>query len=226
MTIALLIVDSLLLLTGAGAIAKGSLPVIFGRVRRTNLATWLNLVGAVLAAGGLVLGVYTAYRLTSIERQDPTSQVTLFATHSPSPTLVSVPPLIPKTQPASTATPTGPWVTIATPHDGDSVAIGVRVQGQSGRVAAGQVPDTPPPWVYVAVRPLPGHPDQSWWVQPYPLIGDDGKWDTFIFAGQPGDKEGTPFDICAIVSTAWLPVGQYGGELPPAITRDCISVMR
>ena len=93
-------------------------------------------------------------------------------------------------------------------------------------MAAGQVPDNPPPWIYVVIRPIPSDPFQDWWVQPYPLIAADGSWDAFVFVGLEGDPTGTPFDICAIVSNQRLEEGRYGGLLPPSITRDCISVTR
>ncbi len=90
----------------------------------------------------------------------------------------------------------------------------------------GQVPDTEPPWIYVVVRPIPGDPSQSWFVQPYPVIEEDGSWEAAVSVGLQSDPQGTPFDVCAIVSDQRLAVGRYGGELPPALSRDCISVMR
>lgn len=109
----------------------------------------------------------------------------------------------------------------------------VTAQGESSGIAAGQMPDTEPPWIYVLVRPIPGDPNQSWWVQPYPLIGDDGSWQAFIGVGSETDAPGTPFDICAMVSDEELEVGRYGPEPPlapspppSALVRDCISVTR
>ncbi len=112
------------------------------------------------------------------------------------------------------------------PRDGDSVPVGVRVEGESSGITPGQVPDTEPPWIYVLVRPIPGDPNQSWFVQPFPLIEEGGSWDAFVFVGLETDPSGTPFDICAIVSDEELVVGRYGGEPPPALSRDCISVTR
>ena len=119
-----------------------------------------------------------------------------------------------------------PSVTITTPREGDSVPLGVTMSGESQGVAAGQVPDGPPPWVYVVLKPIPGDPNQSWWVQPYPLVGADGSWEAFVFAGIESDSPGTPFDVCAIVSDDVLDVGRFGGESPPALERDCVRVTR
>lgn len=100
-------------------------------------------------------------------------------------------------------------------------------------MAAGRVPEFEPPWIYVLVLPIPGDPNQSWWVQPYPLVRDDGSWEAFIGVGAEDDQPGTPFDVCAIVSNEWLEPGRYGPEppLPPspppeALSRYCISVTR
>ena len=145
--------------------------------------------------------------------------------------------------PISTSTPNGPTstvvapstrtpllsdlsVTVSSPRDGDSVTVGISVRGESQGVAVGQVPDTPPPWIYVLVRPIPGDPNQSWWVQPYPLVSGDGTWDAFVFVGLETDVRGTPYDLCAIISNDRLAVDRFGGEPPPALARDCIRVTR
>lgn len=215
----------------------GGLIPALGRVIN-DLAPRLIAPAFVLAVAGFVLAAYAVVALatgngenglvvptpTSMPSPSPTSVVAtptpgIFATATP------VPPTLP---PPSTPThrPVVPSVTITTPRDGDSVSLGLRVEGDASGVAAGRVPDTPPPWIYVVLRPIPGDPNQSWWVQPYPLIEASGSWDAFIFVGIESDQPGTPFDICAIVSSERLSVGRYGGLLPPAITRDCISVTR
>jgi hypothetical protein len=128
----------------------------------------------------------------------------------------------------ATATPglSGPSATITTPEDGATVPVGVQINGKSSGIPAGQVPDSPGPWIYVIVRPRPGDPTQSWWVQPAPLVNADGSWDDFIFVGLETDPPGTPYDICGIVSQNPLPVGRYGGLPPAALARDCVTVKR
>ena len=149
----------------------------------------------------------------------------------PSPTPALTPTLVPPEPtltptPTSIPTPAAPSVSITTPKDGDSVAVGVTVEGEAIGVAPGQVPNTEPPWIYVVIRPIPGDPNQSWFVQPFPLIEEGGSWDAFVFVGLESDPSGTPFDICAIVSNEELEVGRFGGEPPPALSRECISVTR
>lgn len=129
--------------------------------------------------------------------------------------------------PESPPPPQGPLVTIASPTNGSSVpGVVVRVEGDSSGIVAGQVPENAPPWIYVVVRPIPSDPNQSWWVQPYPLIEVDGSWNADIYVGLDRDLPGTPFDICAIVSDERLPGGVYGGVSPPARSRDCVTVVR
>lgn len=150
-------------------------------------------------------------------------------TASPTTTGTSSRPSTPPTTPPPTTPPPpagGLSVTIRTPGDGDSVPVRTTVKGLSREVSGGQVPDSPTPWIYVVIKPIPYDPAQSWWVQPYPLIQTDGSWDSFVYIGLPSDPPGTPFDICAIISKERLEVGRYGGELPPLLTRDCISVVR
>lgn len=104
--------------------------------------------------------------------------------------------------------------------------LGVQVTGRFSGVTPGQVPETPPPWVYVLVRPVPGDPEQSWWVQPYPLLKADGTWEGYAWVGVNPDPAGTPFRICAIISYERLSTGRYGKEPPPSIASQCLSVTR
>lgn len=145
------------------------------------------------------------------------------AAATPPPPAGSTPPPPP---PTSTPGPPTVSVTITTPNDGASVPLGVDVSGQSSGVAAGQVPAGPPPWVYVVLKAIPGDPNQSWWVQPFPSVSADGSWSAFVFVGIESDPPGTPVEICAIVSSDRLSVGRYGGTRPPAIAVACVSVMR
>lgn len=117
-------------------------------------------------------------------------------------------------------------VAISDPREGDSVGVGITVRGESQGIASGQVPDNPPPWIYVVIKPIPGDPNQSWWVQPYPLVSADGTWNAFVFVGEESDVRGTPFDLCAIISNDRLAVDRFGGEPPAALSRDCIRVTR
>ena len=88
------------------------------------------------------------------------------------------------------------------------------------------MPETEQPWIYVLVRPIPSDPNQNWFVQPLPSIGEQGSWEASIFVGIESDPAGLPFDVCAIVSTeALAPLDRFE-ELPPALSRDCISVTR
>lgn len=121
---------------------------------------------------------------------------------------------------------TWPGVKITGLKDGDPVPVIVWLNGTSNGIAPGRVPDAPSPWIYVVLRPIPGDPNQSWWVQPHPLVHDDGRWDATVFAGLETDPPGTPYIICAIVSNEEIKVGLYGEKIPVALSRECVSVMR
>ena len=100
------------------------------------------------------------------------------------------------------------------------------MEGESAGVATGRVPETEPPWIYVLVRPIPSDPNQSWFVQPYPLIEAGGNWEATIFVGIESDPEGLPFDICAIVTNDLFAPADRLDQLPRALSRDCIFVTR
>jgi len=127
---------------------------------------------------------------------------------------------------ANTTYPTYPWVRITTPNDGDSVSTKILIQGWSCNIAPGRFPDTPSPWIYIVVKPIPSDPHQSWWVQPYPIVNDSGRWETNIFVGLESDPSGVPFFICAVASDEKIEIGRYGKEIPVALSRDCIAVTK
>ena len=213
---------------------------LLGQISLIDLRTWLVALQTVVMIVGVAFAVIPQLDdsppSNPTPSPSPTASATDIATPTPTHTPTSTPrPTIrpstptPKPTPAPTPTPTppsSPSVTITMPRDGDSVPLGLRVEGGSTGVGAGRVPDTEPPWIYVLVRPIPGDPNQSWWVQSYPLIEESGSWDAFIFVGLGSDPPGTPFDICAIVSDEPLKVGRFGGVPPTAVVRDCVSVTR
>jgi len=181
----------------------------------------LNVLLAACAVVGVVLGLYAPIADLVRDRTSKTENAAV--TPSVAPTSTSIPVSSPTPSPTPNPTPS---VMIVEPRDGDSVPVGATVEGKSSAIAAGQFPDSPPPWIFVLVLPKPGDPNQSWWVQLSPLVRGDGGWDAHIFVGQTIDPPGTRFEICAIVSRERLEAGRYGGDLPPAITRDCVSVTR
>jgi len=93
-------------------------------------------------------------------------------------------------------------------------------------IAPGRAQETSSPWVYIVLKPVPSDPHQSWWVQPHPLVHDDGSWESTIFVGLESDPSGVPFTICVIVSDERIEAGRYGKEIPVALARDCIGVTR
>lgn len=120
----------------------------------------------------------------------------------------------------------GPWIRIVAPSDGDSVPKIIWVYGESSGITPGRFSETPPPWIYVVLKPIPGDPYQHWRIQPHPLVHEDGRWEGTIFAGLETDPSGTPYIICVIVSSEQLEVGRYGKEIPVALSRECIVVNR
>lgn len=240
MDVALLIVGILLLVVGVGFLGRGILRFLLGRARLIDLRTWLNLIMALSVAVGTAVTVVGAINIDGDGNgengpivQPPTSTPSPSATpvalgktpvvSEPTPTLTRTP----THTPAPSPTPAALSVTITKPRNGDSVPLKVMMEGESSGVAAGRVPDISAPWIYVVMLPLAGtDPNQDWWVQPYPRIGDDGGWSAFIFVGVESDVSGTPFEICAITSDQELKVGRVGKDLPPALTQDCVYVTR
>lgn len=126
---------------------------------------------------------------------------------------------------APTATPELS-VTITSPADGAAIPLYLHVSGRSRGIAPGQAPSSPPPWLYLVLRPVPESAEQSWFVQPVPGVAADGTWDAFIYAGVEADPQGTVYVICAIVTNQQLADGRYGAARPPSLASSCVTVAR
>jgi hypothetical protein len=77
------------------------------------------------------------------------------------------------TAPAGPPQPTpmvNPSVTITSPLGGEAVPLYLHVSGRSTGFAPGQAPSSPPPWLYLVLRPSPELAGQSWFVQPIPIV--------------------------------------------------------
>lgn len=211
-----------------------------------DLPRWeqtLALTNAVLAMAFFSLGIWRALEATSDDAPPPAAEATVQPPGEPTVILVPVPndgeaPATPQPtpppagddppppQPTVPAGPTPnevlPVVSIELPPDGASVSATARVDGTSRGVGPGQARAGPAPWLYMLVRRDDGA-EPSWWVQRYPVVQGDGRWNGFLSHGLAGLASGTPFDICAIVSEVSLATGQRDDE-PRAVARDCVSV--
>ncbi len=229
-----------------GVVASLNAPVwhrILTRVRLIAWDRWLTRLSQVAAIVSVVFLISYAVisfvdgnggngpTVQSPTTTSPPTPQTISGSPSPTEAVIgatSVPSTpTPTPTPTRTTMPAELSVTIASPANGDSVPISVQIKGESSGLAPGQVPEMSPPWIYAAILPLAGRdPNQDWWVQPHPLIEEDGSWDAFIFVGVEEDLPGTPFDICAIISNDRLKVGRYGKSKPPALAEHCITVTR
>jgi hypothetical protein len=73
---------------------------------------------------------------------------------------------------------------------------------------------------------MPGDPGQSYWVQSLPQPRGGGQWVAQdVYVGQPGDRLGLPFRICAVVTDQELIRGQQLSALPSGPSH-CVNVSR
>lgn len=205
-----------------------------GELVRRWSPRWEKWAGGIFLGTVLVLGIVAAASSGfSLAQRDDHPHVHVFA-RTPTATATRTPTLTPPRTADPSATPTETAVasvtssptaelpssvTIDLPEDGDSVDVGVDVQGRSSGVISGRS-------IYVLVRPIPSDPNQEWFVQPAPSLAQDGSWVASVFVGIESDPEGLPFDICAIVTTDLFAQGDRLPQLPDALSRDCISVTR
>jgi hypothetical protein len=64
--------------------------------------------------------------------------------------------------------------------------------------------------LYVLLLPDPNDEGQAWWTQDLPTQTGEGEWTVSkVYIGEPGDRSGLPFRICAIVTTESLHPGDH-----------------
>jgi len=140
-------------------------------------------------------------------------------------------------QPPPTPTPTPRPVVIRTPRPTpppffiisprDETRIGCGSQGPCLITVQVQwVPPTPTEdrRLYILVQPKPGS-GFPWYVQPFPVHSGNGIWTANNVGIGFDDPAGTPFWVCALVTTTSLP---DGAQLPdrPAGSLICVDVYR
>jgi len=143
----------------------------------------------------------------------------------PSPTETPFPPITPLATetpfPPITPSPIEtPSVQITHPQDGAQVQLETAVMGNY----SGLQPDQAP-YLYVVVKPRPEDPNIPWFVQEPTVPNADGTWQVLAYIGLPEDAPGTPFQICAVVSSELLSPNQQLPS-PPQGPSHCISVTR
>jgi hypothetical protein len=123
--------------------------------------------------------------------------------------------------PTIVASPVGtPSVRITYPQDGDRVELETAVSGNYSGLQPGRTP-----YLYVLIKPLPENPEIGWFVQNPVVLNPDGTWQNACYIGLPEDVPGTPFKICAVISSELLLPNQQLAQ-PPQGPIHCISVSR
>lgn len=80
--------------------------------------------------------------------------------------------------------------------------------------------------LYIMVRPYPGVIGHFYFVQDYPIHTSQGIWQVnTVYIGAAGDLPGTPFRVCASVTTQTFTNGQSLTDLPSG-ERHCVDVYR
>lgn len=108
---------------------------------------------------------------------------------------------------------------IISPSESDAVAYQISVDVEARAVDQEE-------FVLVFVRPLPGDPNQDYFLQAFPQPAGDGRWTINpVYVGTPEDQSGTPFNICAVITRVKFHGGERSRTLP-AGSFDCVGVTR
>ncbi len=113
----------------------------------------------------------------------------------------------------------GTAVRIISPSEGDVVAREISVEIEARFIEQEE-------FLVVFVRPLPGDPNQDYFLQQFPQPIEDGRWDSRpVYVGVPDDQSGTQFNVCAVITRTQFQGGERSRMLP-AGPSDCVGVTR
>ena len=110
-------------------------------------------------------------------------------------------------------------VRIISPSEGDVVPREISVEIEARLIEQEE-------FLVVFVRPLPGDPNQDYFLQQFPQPIENGRWDSRpVYVGAPDDQSGTPFNVCAVITRTQFQGGERSRMLP-AGPSDCVWVTR
>ncbi len=83
-----------------------------------------------------------------------------------------------------------------------------------------------PEFAHVLVRPIPGDPNQDYWVQELATSTGPNRWVSDpVFIGIESDPSGLPFKVCVVITDSPLSRGQRLRQLPEGLSH-CVDVTR
>lgn len=113
----------------------------------------------------------------------------------------------------------GAAVRIISPSEGDVVTREISVEVEARPVEQDE-------FLLIFVRPLPGDPNQDYFLQEFPQPIGERRWDSRpVYVGAPDDQPGTPFDVCAVMTRSQFDPGERA-QILPAGPFDCVRVSR